>query len=80
MVPMEFTIDRFYLEDLTLTVVRIFLQGFVSYQLPGENLSWSSIFREIENNKDRLGIVDYSVSQTTLDQVRKHSILQGIIN
>ena len=46
----------------------IFAQGFVSYQLP-TNLTWSSTFREIESNKERLGIVDYSVSQTTLDQV-----------
>ena len=55
-----------------MTVVHnIILQGFVSYQLSGGNLSWSSTFREIESNKERLGIVDYSVSQTTLDQVRK---------
>ena len=59
--------------DLLLTM-HVFLQGFVSYQLPGEGLSWSSTFREIESNKERLGIVDYSVSQTTLDQVRKPSL------
>jgi hypothetical protein len=46
----------------------------VSYQLPGGNLSWSSTFREIESNKERLSIVDYSVSQTTLDQVRKERL------
>ena len=50
------------------------LQGFVSYQLPSGNLSWSSTFREIETNKERLGIVDYSVSQTTLDQVRHYIV------
>ena len=47
-------------------------QGAVGYQLPGTGITWSSIFRQIESNKERLGIVDYSVSQTTLDQVRKY--------
>lgn len=46
------------------------IQGAVTYQLPTGDFSWSSIFRQIENNKERLGIVDYSVSQTTLEQVR----------
>ena len=46
-------------------------QGAMTYQLPSVDISWSSIFRQIENNKERLRIVDYSVSQTTLDQVMK---------
>ncbi len=45
------------------------LQGAVTYQLPGGGLSWSSVFRQLESNKERLGIIDYSVSQTTLEQV-----------
>jgi ABC-type multidrug transport system ATPase subunit len=44
-------------------------QGSVTYQLPSAGLTWSSVFRQLEANKDRLGIIDYSVSQTTLDQV-----------
>ena len=44
-------------------------QGSVTYQLPSEGLTWSSVFRQMEANKDRLGIIDYSVSQTTLEQV-----------
>ena len=50
---------------LTLTT----MQGSVMYQIPSTNLSWSSIFRQMESNKEHLGIVDYSVSQTTLEQV-----------
>ena len=46
------------------------VQGSVTYQLPSAGLTWSSVFRQLEANKDRLGIIDYSVSQTTLDQVR----------
>ena len=48
----------------------------MTYQLPSAGMKWSTVFREIEANKERLGIVDYSVSQTTLDQVSlatKHS-------
>ena len=45
------------------------LQGSVTYQLPSSGLTWSSVFRQLEANKDRLGIIDYSVSQTTLEQV-----------
>lgn len=45
------------------------LQGVVTYQLPGADMSWSSVFRQVENNKESLGVVDYSVSQTTLEQV-----------
>lgn len=45
-------------------------QGAVTYRLLSEGLTWSYMFSTIEENKASLGIVDYSVSQTTLDQVR----------
>ena len=48
----------------------VYVQGSVTYQLPSAGLTWSSVFRQLEANKNRLGIIDYSVSQTTLDQVR----------
>ena len=44
-------------------------QGAVTYQLSASAVSGASVFRQLEANKERLGIVDYSVSQTTLDQV-----------
>ena len=43
--------------------------GAVTYLLPTDQLSWSFVFRLLEENKEELGIVDYSVSQTTLEQV-----------
>ena len=55
----------------TLAVSVCCVQGSVTYQLPSAGLTWSSVFRQLEANKDRLGIIDYSVSQTTLDQVRE---------
>ena len=41
----------------------------LTYQIVSENLKWSYIFGTLEKSKERLGIVDYSVSQTTLEQV-----------
>jgi len=43
--------------------------GTVTYLLPSGDLSWSFIFRRLEEHKEELGIIDYSVSQTTLEQV-----------
>jgi ATP-binding cassette subfamily A (ABC1) protein 3 len=44
-------------------------QGEVTYQLCNEMLSWATVFREMERHRERLGVIDYSVSQTTLEQV-----------
>ena len=43
----------------------------MTYWLPSGGTSWSSVFRQMEENKEELNIVDYSVSQTTLEQVHK---------
>ncbi|XP_030830907.1 ATP-binding cassette transporter subfamily A isoform X1 [Strongylocentrotus purpuratus] len=44
-------------------------QQLVHYQVDSGTTNWSFIFGLLEENKERLGIVDYSVSQTTLEQV-----------
>ena len=54
--------------DLSLSLSHSY-QGTVTYQLPSAGVTWSTVFRQLEGNRRRLGIVDYSVSQTTLDQV-----------
>ncbi|CAD5112606.1 DgyrCDS1819 [Dimorphilus gyrociliatus] len=43
--------------------------GLVYYQLKSRGVSWASLFGTIEKNRERLHIDDYSVSQTTLEQV-----------
>ncbi len=45
------------------------MQESVTYRISSTETSWSSLFGLIEDNKDILGIVDYSISQTTLEQV-----------
>ncbi|XP_055488379.1 phospholipid-transporting ATPase ABCA1-like [Leucoraja erinacea] len=43
--------------------------SMLQYQLPSYQSSLSRIFSILSNNKEKLHIEDYSVSQTTLDQV-----------
>jgi len=43
--------------------------GILHYQIYNEGLSWSYIFGQLERNRAALNIVDYSISQTTLEQV-----------
>ena len=58
-----------YMTNIPWMNVPYISQGSVTYQVPSGGLTWSSVFNQLETNKERLGIVDYSVSQTTLDQV-----------
>jgi len=41
-------------------------------KIPQDALSLAQIFRTVENNRERLGIQDYSVSQTSLEQIFLH--------
>ncbi|XP_077983290.1 phospholipid-transporting ATPase ABCA3-like [Glandiceps talaboti] len=43
--------------------------GMLHYQIDDNTLTWSYIFGQIEGNKEQLQLIDYSVSQTSLDQV-----------
>ena len=45
-------------------------QGMLNYTIPKTaTVTWSKIFSLLENNKELANIADYSVSQTTLEQV-----------
>jgi hypothetical protein len=44
--------------------------GLITYQIPREEMKMGLAFTELENNKTRLCIEDYSVAQPTLEQVR----------
>lgn len=47
--------------------------NLLQYQLPSAYTSLTHIFSLLAHNKEQLKIEDYSVSQTTLDQVRGHT-------
>ena len=44
-------------------------QGLVHYHLPESGLTWARIFGLMESAKTKYQIEDYSVGQTTLEQV-----------
>uniref|UniRef100_A0A671VLC0 P-type phospholipid transporter n=1 Tax=Sparus aurata TaxID=8175 RepID=A0A671VLC0_SPAAU len=46
-------------------------QNVLQYQLPSHACCLARVFDVLANNYDELGILDFSVSQTTLDQVRR---------
>ncbi|XP_077982530.1 phospholipid-transporting ATPase ABCA3-like [Glandiceps talaboti] len=43
--------------------------GMLQYHIENKDLKWSYIFGEIEDHKDELQLIDYSVGQTSLEQV-----------
>lgn len=45
-------------------------QNVLQYQLPSHACCLARVFDVLANNYEDLGITDFSVSQTTLDQVR----------
>jgi len=44
-------------------------RGYIDYQINSERTSWASIFGTLERAKSDFNLLDYSVSQTTLEQV-----------
>jgi hypothetical protein len=51
------------------TRMHFFHQGLVHYQIKGEGVTWAQLFAMMEDSRERFGLDDYSVSQTTLEQV-----------
>lgn len=41
----------------------------LTYHIPQSNLRWSEMFGLMEDNKGKLSIEDYSLGQTSLEQV-----------
>ncbi|XP_076468710.1 phospholipid-transporting ATPase ABCA3-like [Babylonia areolata] len=44
-------------------------QGYVHFQVPDASVPLSEVFETMESAKDTLGVEDYSVHQTTLEQI-----------
>ena len=76
-----------YISDVKEYISRTFLGSkllsehslALDYHLVGDGLLYSEIFELIEENKERLNITDYGVSQTTLEQIfldfAKHQVI-----
>uniref|UniRef100_A0A3Q1FT28 ATP binding cassette subfamily A member 7 n=1 Tax=Acanthochromis polyacanthus TaxID=80966 RepID=A0A3Q1FT28_9TELE len=53
-------------------------QNVLQYQLPSHTCCLARVFDVLANNYEELGVVDFSVSQTTLDQVRA-MMMKGVM-
>lgn len=49
-------------------------ENVLQYQLPSHACCLARVFDLLANNYEELGIADFSVSQTTLDQVRMRTM------
>lgn len=61
---------KFIESELSGSMLKEKHRNMLQYQLPSSLSSLAHIFSTFANNKDALRIEDYSVTQTTLDQVR----------
>lgn len=52
-------------------------ENVLQYQLPSHACCLARVFDLLANNYEELGIADFSVSQTTLDQVRRRRTVVG---
>nr|XP_026691296.1 ATP-binding cassette sub-family A member 1-like [Ciona intestinalis] len=62
-------VKSFVEESFPSSIVKESHSSMIMYQIPLEDTKLSFLFDALERNKSRLNIEDYSVSQTTLDEV-----------
>lgn len=53
-------------------------ENVLQYQLPSRACCLARVFDVLANNYEELGIADFSVSQTTLDQVRMMMMMTDV--
>jgi len=63
------SVDSFVRSEFAGAVLEEFHGGRLRYQIPKMETSLSHIFGRVEENRQRLGIKDYSIAQSTLEQV-----------
>ncbi|XP_039428969.1 phospholipid-transporting ATPase ABCA1-like [Culex pipiens pallens] len=62
-------IKDFVGENFTDTLLKEEYQDLLTYYIRSQNLKWSQIFGIMENCKSTLNVEDYSIGQTSLEQV-----------
>ena len=63
------SVKTFIEKNLSGSVLQEAHQGLLEYQVPSGAASWSQIFRLLDELQNTALIDDYSISQTSLDQV-----------
>jgi ATP-binding cassette subfamily A (ABC1) protein 3 len=62
-------LENYVAETFPQSVLRERQDSKTRYEISSEGVRISNIFASIEENKERLQLVDYGVSQTSLEQV-----------
>uniref|UniRef100_A0A023GBL8 Putative lipid exporter abca1 n=1 Tax=Amblyomma triste TaxID=251400 RepID=A0A023GBL8_AMBTT len=60
---------KFFITHFPMASLKAHHYNIVEFSLPSKQTSLSSVFKFLETNSGGFGILDFSVSQTTLDQV-----------
>ncbi|XP_061399279.1 phospholipid-transporting ATPase ABCA3-like [Musca vetustissima] len=63
------TVKSFIETEFPQAILQENFQGILTFYIPLSSIKWSQIFGLIEKNRDRLKIEDYSISQTTLEEI-----------
>jgi len=65
-----FYLISFYILNIFINLFkREEYQGILTFYIPLTGVKWSRIFGLMESNRDQLNVEDYSVSQTTLEEI-----------
>lgn len=70
-------VEDFVREEFPGSVLKEKHHNTLQYQLPYTGGALAHIFSQLHKNQGRLAIEDYSVSETTLDQVRRDAAAEG---
>ncbi|XP_017465331.1 PREDICTED: ATP-binding cassette sub-family A member 3 isoform X3 [Rhagoletis zephyria] len=63
------TVKEFVEQKFPQALLQEEYQGILTFYIPLSSIKWSSIFGLMEKNRDNLNIEDYSISQTTLEEI-----------
>uniref|UniRef100_A0A8C7T2V0 P-type phospholipid transporter n=1 Tax=Oncorhynchus mykiss TaxID=8022 RepID=A0A8C7T2V0_ONCMY len=73
-------VEEFVHETFPGSILKEKHHNTLQYQLPLSKGALVSIFSQFTTHQQRLGVEDYSVSQTTLDQVTLHSVIKTTLS
>ncbi|XP_068154368.1 LOW QUALITY PROTEIN: phospholipid-transporting ATPase ABCA3 [Drosophila tropicalis] len=63
------TVKEFVESEFPQSVLQEEYQGILTFYIPLTGIKWSQIFGLMERKRDELNIEDYSISQTTLEEI-----------
>lgn len=70
-------VERFVKEKFPTAVLREKHQELISYHITGKSVPWSAMFGIMERGKKELNIEDYSIGQSSLEQVQLYNLFRN---